>query len=158
MSAGLEKLLDIRQETEKTAETDLAAALAARAKADQEQRRRDQMAADAETRFRAERGRLASAPLDRVGQAQGHLAFVARLEAERSHLADEARRHRKGPLAAAHAAEEEARRAHIEARREREAIEKHLAHKEADARVLEGRRAEEAADDLTRAAHLRRSR
>jgi flagellar biosynthesis chaperone FliJ len=66
--------------------------------------------------------------------------------------------HRQGALATAVAATESAQRAHQEARREREVLEKHTAKTKAGVRQVAERRAADTQDELALAAHARKPR
>ena len=66
--------------------------------------------------------------------------------------------HRAGALHVARVAEEAAQAALVEARREREALEKHKEKEEQKARQVADRRAEDAMSDLAIAAHFRKPR
>jgi hypothetical protein len=100
----------------------------------------------------------AAEPAATAGDQLGRDRFRQRLtEAVRLRM-EEAKAHRLGPLAEAQRQEQAARDKHLEARREREALEKHKEKEAAKVRQVAERRAEDAASDLAIAAHFRKPR
>jgi hypothetical protein len=160
MSFRLHSLLTLRRQEEEQAEQAAAVATAARVEAETEQKRLDDLAV-------AARQRLAQAREKAWRDQAGVRGADAALRAERlrQRLADEIRQaaaaaegHRTGALAAALAAEQEARRRRLEARQAREALEKVKARADAEDQKLADRRAEDAASDLAIAGHRRQDR
>jgi flagellar biosynthesis chaperone FliJ len=154
MSFRLDRLLALRRRAEEEAEQRVARTTADRALAEQEQHRL------AET-FQAVQQRLAAfhqreVPADGAA-AQAAELFRARLSDEVKSARQCALTHEVGPLARARAAEETARQAHLEARREREALEKIWERQQARQRRAADRRAEDAASDLALAAHRQKT-
>ena len=158
MAFRLQTLLDLKVHAEESAEAALAAAVGERVRAEEQQARLETEVTEARGRVSEARRRFAE-PADRVSDQLARERFRQRLDDELRRKVDGAREHRAGALAAARAVEEQARAAHIEARREREALDKHKEKEEERARRLEGRRAEDAASDLALAAyHVRKPR
>jgi hypothetical protein len=153
MGYRLQGLLDLRRRGEKDAESGLAAALAERARQEQELARLEASVAAAGERLRAAR----AAPAEgRAADVLGRERFRARLQDGLRAAEAAVAQHRAGPLAAAAAGEQKARGDLVLARREREAIEQHKEKEEAALRVTAERRAEDAASDLALAAHARK--
>jgi len=157
MAFRLQTLLELRQRAEEEAERAVAEAMAARAKVEKRQAELEQEVVKA--RARLDEARKTAA--DPVAQAGEHLArerFRKRLADMIEQRKEEARVHREGPLKQAKQAEDQARENHVNARREREALDKHKEREEAKVRREAERRAEDAASDLSIAAFSRKPR
>ena len=157
MAFRLQTLLDLKIRAEEAAEAALGVAVTGRVRAEEQQERLDAQVALARQRVADARRRFAE-PADRVGDQLSRERFRQRLDGELRGKSDVAREHRLGALAAARAEEQRARAAHLEARREREALEKHKEKEEERARRVGERRAEDAASDLALAAFVRKPR
>lgn len=158
MAFRLQTLLDLKLRAEEEAEAALAAAVKERAIAEEQQARLEREVVEGRTKVSDARRRFAE-PAERVADQLARDRFRQRLDDELARKVEAAREHRAQALARARAAEEQAQAALLEARREREALEKHKEKEEAQARRLEGRRAEDAASDLALAAyHVRKPR
>jgi hypothetical protein len=157
MAFRLQTLLDLKLRAEEDAERCLAEAMAFHAKVQARQQALEDEVTKARQRLTEARQKAAE-PAATAGDQLGRERFRQRLaEAVRLRM-EEAKAHRLGPLAEAQRQEQAARDKHLEARREREALEKHKENEEAKARVIAGRRAEDAASDLAIAAHFRKPR
>ncbi len=155
MSFHLQTLLDLRCKAEKDAEIASAQTGAARQKADIEHKRLVQAAEDAWSRLRSAQASGDGSRAAKAADGQGRAVFLRRLN-DLAKVADSAARaYAAGPLKGATRAEDAARAAHVAARQQREALEKHKAKEEAAARVVAERRSEDAAGDLAIAAHRR---
>jgi flagellar export protein FliJ len=155
MSFRLERLLQIRRRAEGEAEQGVARATAARARAEEEQRRLAATFQAARERLAAARG--AASGMSTAGEALAAERFWRRVADEATEAHRRSLTHRDGPLAAALAVEESARQAHLVARREREALEKVAERQQARQRRVAHRRAEDAADDLALASRQPKS-
>ncbi len=155
MSNPLESLLGLRRHTEAETEKGLGIAMAGRAKAEDEQRLHDGRAHEARARRQTEGQRLGQTAPPNTAEAVARHAFLRRLDDDVRRLDAAAKVHRDGALAAALRADESARNAHREARREREALEAHMARLAAEEARLRERRAEDASGDLAIAAHAK---
>jgi flagellar biosynthesis chaperone FliJ len=157
MAFRLQTLLDLKKKAEEDAEQAMALAATARAKAEKHQ-------ADLEAAVVRAREKLhqhLNAPLDDLADgadAMGRERFRKRLQADIELRKQEALAHRSGPLAAAIAAENEARAEHLRIRQEREALEKFKEKELAKEKVIAERRAEDALGDLAIAAIARKPR
>jgi flagellar biosynthesis chaperone FliJ len=157
MAFRLQTLLDLKLRAEEDAERCLAEAMAFHAKVQARQQALENEVTKARQRL-TEARQAAAEPAATAGDQLGRERFRQRLaEAVRLKM-EEAKAHRLGPLAEAQRQEQAARDKHLEARREREALEKHKEKEEAKARVVAERRAEDAASDLAIAAHFRKPR
>jgi flagellar biosynthesis chaperone FliJ len=158
MAFRLQTLLDLKLRAEEDARTALATAVKERTIAEEQQARLERQTVEARTRVSDAR-REFSEPADRVADQMVRDRFRQRLDDELQRKVAASREHRVTALARARAAETAAQAALLEARREREALEKHKEKEEERARRLEGRRAEDAASDLALAAyHVRKPR
>ena len=157
MAFRLQTLLDLKQRAEDEAEQALAQAMAFTVKVQARQQLLEDKVLEARRRLAEARAAIAEA----AGTAGDQLArehFRQRLaEAVRLRM-DDAKAHRLGPLAEAQKQEQQARERHLEARREREALDKHKEKELAKERVIAERRSEDAASDLAIAAHFRKLR
>ena len=155
MAFRLQTLLDLKKKAEEDAEKAMAAAATARAKAEKRQ-------ADLEAAVVRAREKLAeylNQPLDDLAdgdEVMGRERFRTRLRADIDLRKEEAAAHRAGPLAAAIAAEAEARAAHLRARQEREALDKFKEKEAAKEKLIADRRTEDALGDLAIAALARK--
>jgi flagellar biosynthesis chaperone FliJ len=157
MAFRLQTLLDLKLRAEEDAERCLAEAMAFHVKVQAKQQALEDEVIKARQRLTEARQAAAEAAAT-AGDQLARERFRQRLaEAVRLRM-EEARAHRLGPLAEAQRQEQAARDKHLEARREREALEKHKEKEEAKARVIAERRAEDAASDLAIAAHFRKPR
>jgi flagellar biosynthesis chaperone FliJ len=147
MSFRLDRLLQIRRRAEEDAEQRVARTTRQRALAEQEDERLAATFQLALKRVEAAR-RTPSGELITVAQAHGAERFFRRLADEAARAERSLTTHRSGPLFVAKAAEHEARAAHLEARREREALEKVAERQRARQRRVADRRSEDAASDL----------
>ena len=145
-SYALYRLRDLRLAGEHQAQRALAEASAALRGATEEKQRlagQVQAARAAQATARAE---APAAPT--VGAAQAVRRYWSRLEAETRARLDALGLHGARVLEPATRAEAEARAAYLRARQRREVIEKAIARREAEGRLVRERRAEAAADDL----------
>jgi hypothetical protein len=147
MSFRLDRLLQIRRRAEEYGEQRVARITRERALAEEQEARLAATFQLALKRVEAARSGP-SGDTFTVAQAHGAERFSRRLADEAAQAERRLATHRAGPLAAARAAEHEARAAHLEARREREALEKVAERQRARERRVADRRAEDAASDL----------
>ncbi len=157
MAFRLQTLLDLKTKAEEDAEKAMAAAIAARVKAEKKQKELE----DAIVQARQKLADYLAAPIDDMADgddAQAREAFRKRLRADIERRKEEATNHRTGPLAAAHKVEADARQAHLKIRQEREALEKFKENELAKEKVIAERRAEDALGDLAIAALARKDR
>jgi hypothetical protein len=155
----LRTLQDLRARTEEEAEARLAAAIADRVKAEGRQADLDATAARARAQAaeaRARLGREAPAPTS-AGEALGRTRYVQRLDDASRRAVEAAERHRAGPVAGARRGEEAARQGQLDARRDRQALERHAERLAAAARREGERRTDDAAGDLALATFARTS-
>jgi hypothetical protein len=157
MAFRLKTLLEIRQRAEQDAERALAEVMAARAKIEARQAELENEVVKARARLDEAR-KTAADPVTTPGEHLGRERFRKRLADLIEARKEEARAHREGPLKQAKDAEVAARDAHVVARRDREALEKHKQREEQRERQEAERRAEDAASDLAIAAHARKPR
>ncbi len=157
MAFRLQTLLDLKLRAEEDAERAMATAMAERAKVEARQAQLEAEVTRARERV-AEARRAAADPVAVAGDGLARERFRERLAEQVKICLETARVHRAGPLAAAIAAEDAARQTHLEARREREALEKHKEKEAARERQIAERRSEDAASDLAIAAHFRKQR
>jgi flagellar biosynthesis chaperone FliJ len=157
MAFRLQTLLDLKLRAEEDAERCLAEAMAFHATVKAKQQALEDEVTRARQRL-TEARQAAAEPAATAGDQLGRDRFRQRLtEAVRLRM-EEAKAHRLGPLAEAQRQEQAARDKHLEARREREALEKHKEKEAAKVRQVAERRAEDAASDLAIAAHFRKPR
>jgi flagellar biosynthesis chaperone FliJ len=155
MAFRLQTLLDLKKKAEEDAEQAMAAAATARAKAEKRQ-------AELETAVVSAKEKLTlhlNQPLDDMADgddAMGRERFRKRLRADIELRKQQAAEHRAGPLAAAIAAEAQARAEHLRIRQEREALEKFKEKEAAKEKLIADRRAEDALGDLAIAAIARK--
>jgi flagellar biosynthesis chaperone FliJ len=157
MAFRLQTLLDLKLRAEEDAERCLAEAMAFHAKVQAKQQALEDEVIKARQRLTEARQAAAQAAAT-AGDQLARERFRQRLAEAVKQRMEEAKAHRLGPLAEAQRQEQAARDKHLEARREREALEKHKEKEEAKARVVAERRAEDAASDLAIAAHFRKPR
>jgi len=157
MAFRLQTLLDLKVRAEEDAEKAMAAAIAGRAKVEARQKELESDVLRAKERV-AEARREAMDPAKVAGDALARERFLDRLAEQVKVRQEIARQHRAGPLAEAIAAEQAARQAHLEVRRERESLDKHKEKEAAKERQIAERRTEDAASDLAIAAHFRKLR
>jgi flagellar biosynthesis chaperone FliJ len=157
MAFRLQTLLDLKLRAEEDAERAMATAMAERAKVQAKQAQLEAAVVRARERL-AEARRAAADPVEVAGEGLARERFRERLAEQVKVCIETARVHRVGPLAEALAAEEAARQVHLEARRDREALEKHKEKEAARERQLAERRSEDAASDLSIAAFTRKLR
>ena len=150
----LETLLDLRRREEEAALATWGSKVEAQRGAEQEQERLDEGVRAAEERARRARER----PLgeERAGDAVARESYLERLAGEIRRANEEAARHRAGALATAIAAARAARARYDEARRGREAVERHLARGEAAAAEAASHRDDDRASEEALAAWLAR--
>jgi flagellar biosynthesis chaperone FliJ len=154
MAFRLQTLLDLKTRAEEEAEKAVAAAIAERVKAERRQEALEEAVAEARRKL-AEA--LAAAATE--AEAEEYLArerFRKRLRADIERRKEEAQAHRDGPLAAAKAAEADARAKHLTARQEREALDKFKEKEAAKEKLVAERRTEDALGDLAIAALARK--
>jgi flagellar biosynthesis chaperone FliJ len=157
MAFRLQTLLNLKLKAEEDAEKAMAAAIAERAKVEAKQNQLENDVLRAKEKV-VEARRKALDPATVAGEGLARERFLERLAEQVKVRQEIARQHRAGPLAAAIAAEQAARQAHLEVRREREALEKHKEKEAAKERLIAERRTEDAASDLAIAAHFRKDR
>jgi flagellar export protein FliJ len=157
MAFRLKTLLELRQRAEDEAERALAEVMAARAKVEARQAQLEDEVVKARARLDEAR-KAAADPVAIPGEHLARERFRKRLADMIEVRKEEARAHREGPLKEAKQAEDQAREAHVMARRDREALEKHKEREEQRERREAERRAEDAASDLAIAAHARKPR
>ena len=157
MAFRLQTLLDLKLRAEEEAERAMAAAIAERAKVEARQRELDGDVLRAGQKVEEAR-RAAADPAAVVGEGLARERFRDRLVEEVKRRQEIAHQHRAGPLAQAIAAEQAARQAHLDVRREREALDKHKEKEEAKERQIAERRTEDVASDLAIAQHFRKDR
>jgi flagellar biosynthesis chaperone FliJ len=157
MAFRLQTLLNLKLRAEEEAERAMAAAMAERAKVEARQAELEANVLRAKEKV-AEARRAAMDPAADAGEGLARERFRQRLAEQVKICQEIALQHRQGPLAAAIAAEQAARQAHLEARREREALEKHKEKEAARERQIAERRTEDAASDLAIAAHFKKLR
>jgi hypothetical protein len=157
MAFRLKTLLELRHRAEEEAERALAEVMAARAKVEARQAELENEVVKARARLDEAR-RAAGDPVTTPGEHLARERFRKRLVDMIEVRKEEARVHREGPLKQAKDAETQAREAHVMARRDREALEKHKENEERRERREAERRAEDAASDLAIAAHARKPR
>ena len=157
MAFRLQTLLDLKTKAEDDAEKAVAAAATARAKAEWQQ-------AELETAVLGAREKLKQhldLPVETLADGQEVMSrerFRKRLRADVERRVAQAQAHSGGPLAAARAAEVEARGEHLRCRQEREALDKLKEQDLAKDKAIAERRADEALGDLAMAAIARKSR
>lgn len=149
----LQTLLDTRRLAEDEAARALGAVTALLTSRQKEQQRLEAQVAEAQHLVRAAQAqRAAHAPADAAAGQAAEL-FRRRRESELHDAEATARAHREGLLAEAEADRQAARCAHLECRRDRQALEQVKQRQEREARRLSQRRAEDAASDLALAAN-----
>ena len=162
----LRSVLELRRREEEAALERLADASRVRTEAETEEARRIEAVSAARQRYQLARrsdvapvggARATTGAEDRTAFASGAAAaeqarFIARRRDELAQAEGTLETFRSGPLTQARAAEETARKQHLDARQAREAFDKHEAKfHEAQRRATE-RREEDASDDIARAA------
>jgi hypothetical protein len=141
-------LRDLRVDGERQAERALAAAVAARQRADEESARLETRVAEAQAAQRTAREDFGVGLEGSAAEAQARLRFWSRLDAEARACTQAAAAHRRTALEPAVRTEAEALAGHLRARQRREVVDKAIARREAAGRLDQSRRAEAAADDL----------
>jgi len=154
MSArSLETVLLLRRRAEDSAARALGEATRVRERAENEQRRLEELAAEAEIARGAAGEKLeargGARPVDEEMAARGH---VARLGDDMRLWDGKVRAHRQGPLARARKAEDKTRTSWLAARAAREAVERKLEEARNLVRAQAARRAQDESDD--RSTHL----
>ena len=144
---ALRTLCEVRLAAERQAEQQLARATLAHARARDHEAH---LAAELDAaRVRRDQARRDSGLTPGTAASiQAAQRYAARLDAELRASASALEVHVRGPLAAAAAAAEQARAAHLRARQRREAVERAVTRREAAHRRDQDRRAEAASDDL----------
>ena len=157
MAFRLQTLLDLKLRAEEDAERCLAEAMAFHAKVEARQQALENQVTKARQQLTEARAGIGGGGGDRRGSAGAGTIPPA---AGRGGAAEDGRGQGApgGPPGRGQAPEQEARDKHLEARREREALEKHKEKEAAKVRVVAERRAEDAASDLAIAAHFRKQR
>jgi hypothetical protein len=154
MSSRLHTLLALRRRHEDQAAAEVVARARERFRAEDDQRRLDDMAEAARVRAVAARvaqsGSLSWSLAATAAQAQAAERLTLRLNDQAARAAQAATEHRNATLAAADAAVAAARLAHRERQQAREAVERVQARADAGRRRMADRRAEDAASDLRR--------
>jgi hypothetical protein len=157
MASNLTVLLTLRRAAEDEAKQALAKAAAARQQAEDKQARLDQAAEQAHLTLKKEAQRQAGAALPTgAADALSRERYRQRLAADHTRSAVNAARHKKGPLAGAHADETAAAAAYRQARHEVQALEKLRARQEAQDKRQTERRTEDASDDWVHASRTHR--
>jgi flagellar biosynthesis chaperone FliJ len=157
MAFRLQTLLDLKIKAEEAAEQAMGAAATARAKAEKRQAELEAIV----VRAREKLQQHLNAPIEDLADGEDAMArerFRKRLRADIELRKQEAQTHRSGPLAAAIAAEAEARAEHLRIRQEREALEKFKEKELAKEKLIAERRSEDALGDLAIAAIARKQR
>jgi hypothetical protein len=145
---SLQVLRSRRLDEERQAERALADATAARRRAEDEAGRLE--AAIREARADRDAARAGEAPAGRATEVLAARRYLARLDERVKAAALALSRHRDGPLAAAIAAREAARAAHLSSRQRREVVDKAIARREAAVKRDAERRTEAEQDDRRR--------
>jgi len=148
---------ELRQRQEQAALARLDEARRARAAAEERAARRREAWDVARAAF--EVARVAGSAVLSAREAADHDRYLARLRDARDRAQAACAEFEAGPLRIAHDAEEEARRAHADARRAREALDRHQQNFRSEERRAEERRDDEAAEEAARTArHHRQER
>jgi flagellar biosynthesis chaperone FliJ len=142
----LEGVLELRRREEEDAAADLANAVRSREVTEREAAQKEAMLSAARVRWQAAHDADGGDTI--VAQAR----FVARLHHDLQRSQDALAAFRTGPLADAHAVEQQMRDKHLAASQAREAFEKHEAKFRAAERCNEERREQESSEDAARAA------
>jgi hypothetical protein len=159
MASDLTVLLTLRRAAEDEAKQALSKAASARKEAEEAQARLDLAAEETHLTLKRETQRRASAALPTgASAALSRESYRKRLAEDHTRSATNAARHKKGPLAEAHAAETAAAAAYRQARQELQALEKLRARQEAQEKWKTERRAEDADDDWVHASQGHRKR
>jgi len=153
----LQALLDARCDAEEAAIRAVGDAVAARTRAEEAQRELEARVGQTRWRLDEDRALRADAVPSDAAAGQTRELFRRRLESEWTRAKEATRAHREGALAAALAAEAEARREHLARRRDREALEQLKERETTEARKVAERRAEDEAGDLALAAHHKKN-
>jgi flagellar biosynthesis chaperone FliJ len=157
MAFQLQTLLDLRRNAESEARVAFDRAIAAHAKEKEEQARLVAIGRAACGALDEEVARRAAGPAPTTAaEARTRALFHDRLHEEASTRARCAENHRASALAAALAAEDEARTCYEEAHKACQAVEKLKDHAEAEEKKDAERKAEIAAGDLAQAAYFKR--